>query len=93
MGAFQAIRCSLADTAGLGAALRPIKATASQQPTARVEDTYGGDGWTELAQLGKVPRLQGERSSTSVRSEPDAGALGHVGGAVAASASHILSCA
>ena len=50
---------SLADTAGVGAPLRPIKATASQQPTARVEDTYGGDGWTELAQPGRFPDFRG----------------------------------
>ena len=60
MGTFQAIRGSLADTAGAGAALpRTIKATASQQPTARVEDTYGGDGSTELAQLGRFPDFRG----------------------------------
>ena len=36
-----------------------IEATASQQATARVDDTYGGDGWTELAQLGKFPDFRG----------------------------------
>ena len=59
MGTFHAIRCSLADTAGVGAALRTINATASQQATAPVEDTYRGDGWTELAQVARFPNFKG----------------------------------